>query len=212
LSSQWPDQDEWRRGVKTMKAIVQDEYGTAPEDVLRVAEIARPTIGGAADQSMPIVITPGETLPAGVDDWIAEARPTRTVLFGGPVALSQAVEAAVPHPLRVSGAERTATAVAVPTTLWQPFPERRYVLIHGGREDGWAFGLAAAGLAADAGRCILDGPAVTFLAVDARDGQPPAGRALAPTARVAGIQDAVDPLLALQRREHDTAIGVLLGP
>jgi NADPH:quinone reductase-like Zn-dependent oxidoreductase len=28
-----------------MKAIVQDEYGTAPEEVLRVAEIARPTIG-----------------------------------------------------------------------------------------------------------------------------------------------------------------------
>ena len=28
-----------------MKAIIQDEYGTAPEDVLRLAEIARPTIG-----------------------------------------------------------------------------------------------------------------------------------------------------------------------
>jgi NADPH:quinone reductase-like Zn-dependent oxidoreductase len=31
-------------GVEMMKAIVQDEYGTAPEDVLRLAEIARPTI------------------------------------------------------------------------------------------------------------------------------------------------------------------------
>ena len=30
--------------LKTMKAIVQDEYGDAPEDVLRLAEIARPTI------------------------------------------------------------------------------------------------------------------------------------------------------------------------
>ncbi len=27
-----------------MKAIVQDEYGSAPEDVLRLAEVARPTI------------------------------------------------------------------------------------------------------------------------------------------------------------------------
>jgi NADPH:quinone reductase-like Zn-dependent oxidoreductase len=34
--------------VETMTAIVQDEYGTAPEDVLRLAEIARPTI--AADE------------------------------------------------------------------------------------------------------------------------------------------------------------------
>jgi NADPH:quinone reductase-like Zn-dependent oxidoreductase len=32
-------------GVETMKAIVQDEYGTVPEDVLRLAEIARPTMG-----------------------------------------------------------------------------------------------------------------------------------------------------------------------
>jgi NADPH:quinone reductase-like Zn-dependent oxidoreductase len=31
-------------GVKTMKAIVQDEYGTAPEDVLRLAEAPWPAI------------------------------------------------------------------------------------------------------------------------------------------------------------------------
>ena len=32
-------------GVETMKAIVQEEYGTAPEDVLSFAEVARPAIG-----------------------------------------------------------------------------------------------------------------------------------------------------------------------
>jgi len=32
-------------GVETMKAIVQDEYGSEPEAVLRLAKIARPTIG-----------------------------------------------------------------------------------------------------------------------------------------------------------------------
>jgi len=31
--------------MKTMKAIVQDQYGSAPEDVLRLAEIDRPRIG-----------------------------------------------------------------------------------------------------------------------------------------------------------------------
>ena len=35
-------------GAETMNAIVQDEYGTAPEEVLRLAQVARPTI--AADQ------------------------------------------------------------------------------------------------------------------------------------------------------------------
>ncbi len=28
--------------VEAMKTIVQDEYGTAPEEVLRLAEVARP--------------------------------------------------------------------------------------------------------------------------------------------------------------------------
>ena len=32
-------------GVATMKAIVQDAYGSAPEDVLRLAEAATPTVG-----------------------------------------------------------------------------------------------------------------------------------------------------------------------
>jgi NADPH:quinone reductase-like Zn-dependent oxidoreductase len=32
-------------GAETMTSIVQDEYGSAPEDVLRLAEIAKPTIG-----------------------------------------------------------------------------------------------------------------------------------------------------------------------
>lgn len=31
-------------GVETMRSIVQDEYGSAPEDVLRLADVARPTI------------------------------------------------------------------------------------------------------------------------------------------------------------------------
>src|ERR687885_1824510 len=30
----------------TMQSVVQDRYGAAPEDVLRLAEIDRPTIGG----------------------------------------------------------------------------------------------------------------------------------------------------------------------
>jgi NADPH:quinone reductase-like Zn-dependent oxidoreductase len=34
-------------GGKTMWAIVQDRYGSAPEDVLELAEIERPTVGGS---------------------------------------------------------------------------------------------------------------------------------------------------------------------
>src|SRR5436305_8345362 len=34
-----------RGGQAAMTAIVQDEYGTVPEEALRLAEVARPTIG-----------------------------------------------------------------------------------------------------------------------------------------------------------------------
>ena len=32
--------------VEMMTAVVQDEYGSVPEDVLRITKVARPTIGG----------------------------------------------------------------------------------------------------------------------------------------------------------------------
>jgi hypothetical protein len=31
--------------AKTMKTLVEEEHGVAPEDVLRLAEVARPTTG-----------------------------------------------------------------------------------------------------------------------------------------------------------------------
>ena len=37
--------DPAHAGVESMKAIVQNDYGTVPEEVLRFAEVARPTIG-----------------------------------------------------------------------------------------------------------------------------------------------------------------------
>ncbi len=72
-------------------------------------------------------------------------------------SLSQEVERALPSPQRVSGAERTATAVAIARELWQvpASGERAFVVIDGFRDDGWKAGLTAAGLAADAGAPLL---------------------------------------------------------
>jgi hypothetical protein len=112
--------------------------------------------GGAAAAAagIPILVVPTEGLPAPVADWLAAAQPTRTYLFGGTAALSPAVEAAAPNAQRISGADRAGTAAEVARALWAGHTDR-VVLFHASRDDGWAFGLAAAGLAADAGAPVL---------------------------------------------------------
>ncbi len=111
--------------------------------------------GGAVGATgVPILVVPTEGIPASVSAWLAADRPATTILFGGTAALSPVVEAAVPNPQRVSGADRAGTAAAIARALW-PAGTSRYVLFHGTRQDGWAFGLAAAGLSADAGAPLL---------------------------------------------------------
>ena len=102
----------------------------------------------AASAGVPVVVTPTEALHPAVASALSRWGVTRTVLLGGTAALSPAVEAAVPGAQRVGGADRAATAVAVVTDLWGGAPGR-YTVIPGTATDGWAYGLAAAGRAAD---------------------------------------------------------------
>ncbi len=111
--------------------------------------------GGAwsASTQTPILLTPTAALHPDVADAVARFEPQRTVLLGGTVALNEAVRASVPNPQRVAGAERAATAAAIARDLWGPVS--RYIVMNGWMEDGWAYGLAAAGLAADTGAPLL---------------------------------------------------------
>lgn len=113
--------------------------------------------GGAvgAATGLPIVVVPSEGVPPAVARWLADARPSQTILFGGTVALSDAVQGAVPNPRRIAGADRAGTAAAIATQLWPASGTPRYVLFNGTRGDGWSFGLAAAGLSADAKAPLL---------------------------------------------------------
>lgn len=106
----------------------------------------------AASTPTPVLLTPTDALHPAVDAWIEAHAVGSTILLGGTAALSPAVEAAVPNPQRVAGAERTATAAAIATDLWMVRPPdvpRSYTVIDGRDPLGWMFGLAAAGLAAD---------------------------------------------------------------
>lgn len=119
------------------------------------------TAGGlAAWAGAPILLTATDSLHPSVAAWLAGHAIHRTFLLGGTAALSTAVEVAVPGPVRTAGAERTETAALVAEQLWglEPGASAGYVVIHGGIADGWAYGLAAAGLAAD-----HDAPALMVL-------------------------------------------------
>ena len=112
----------------------------------------------AARHRVPVLITPTDHLPSSVRSWLAADAPQSSVVLGGPVAVSDAVYRAVPHPTRVAGEDRTATAAAVARTLWGVTPnsgDRHFVVIDGWARDGWRHGLAAAGLAADANAPVL---------------------------------------------------------
>lgn len=112
----------------------------------------------AAATGTPILVTGSDTLHPAVSDWLTAHPVSQTVLLGGPAALSNAIASSVPSPLRVHGAARDETAAQVSRQLWdvdENTPGRRFVIIDGHRDDGWALGLAAAGLAADFGAPVL---------------------------------------------------------
>lgn len=105
----------------------------------------------AAAAGVPILVTPSDALHAAVAAWMADHATTETILLGGQRALSDAVAAAVPGARRVAGPERTATAAEIAVQLWGAASRgsRAFVMVDGARADGYAYGLVAAGLAAD---------------------------------------------------------------
>ncbi|MBW3659573.1 MAG: beta-propeller domain-containing protein, partial [Actinobacteria bacterium] len=113
--------------------------------------------GLAATLGVPLVVTPTDGLHPAVARFVAGMRPARTVVLGGEAALSAAVQSALPNAVRVAGADRTATAAAIATRAWgaPSTGDRSTIVVNGGQRDGWALGLVAAGLSADARSPVL---------------------------------------------------------
>src|SRR5680860_1198180 len=110
--------------------------------------------GWTAWTRSPIVLTPSAGVHPAVAVLVQTMAPSRTVLLGGTAALSPAVEQAMPNPQRLAGANRADTAVVIARDLW-PGEAQRYAVINGYDPDGWAHGLPAAGLSADAQAPLL---------------------------------------------------------
>ncbi len=150
--------------VETALAVADEVRRLTPSSVVLLARSegaeGNPTsawadsmTGGslAAAARVPIVVTPTDGMHPAVATWLEAVQPDRTVLLGGDAALAEAVEDAAPNAERLHGPERTATAAAIAgSDLWPISSTRRYVVLDGGRADGWAYGLSGAGIAADA--------------------------------------------------------------
>lgn len=103
----------------------------------------------AADARIPLLLTPTDQLHPAVAYWMDRDRPSQTLLLGGTAALSDAVERAVPAPVRIAGPARDATGEAAAAALWkiEARGTRRYTIINGYDPDGWAWGIAGVNLA-----------------------------------------------------------------
>lgn len=121
----------------------------APPDRPTAAWADSVTGGGyAAQQGAAVLLTQSAALHGRVADALDRYQPTETVLLGGTAALSADVEQQTSNSRRVAGAERTETAAQIAERLWTG-DEQQFTAINTFDERGWAFGLAAAGLAAD---------------------------------------------------------------
>lgn len=113
--------------------------------------------GGAygARRKVPIVLAHGDgssPVHRALRAWLDSRRPqTRTVLGGNGAVSDAALKLMQPGVRRVSGKERTSTAAEIAKRLWgaKASGSRLFTVINGFDRNGWAYGLAAAGVAAD---------------------------------------------------------------
>ncbi len=103
--------------------------------------------GWTAQSGTPLVITGSTGLDPRVSALLANLGTQETVVFGGTAAIGDDVMAGLPNPRRIAGPERASTAAAIASQLWGN--STGYIVLNGYRDDGWAYGLAGAGLASD---------------------------------------------------------------
>ena len=146
------------------QVVIARAFG--PADTPTAAWADSVTVGGHAAQTGTPVLLTGAPLHPAVREWLDAHPGLEQVVVGGESAVPATVLADLDGGRRVSGAERAATAAAIADQLWAD-PARVRVLINGYHDQGWARGLLAAGVAADADAPIL---------VTQADSLPPATR------------------------------------
>lgn len=145
-----------RRHPDAGEVLIARAYGAEGNETSGWADSVTGGAYGAA-AGVPVLLTAGSALHPALAEWLRADGPSRSIVLGGAGAVSDAVLAALPSGIRVAGPERAATAAAIATELWGDAGSgpRRYIVLNGFDRNGWAHGLASAGIAADAGAPLL---------------------------------------------------------
>lgn len=101
----------------------------------------------AAEAGVPILLTPPDQLNASTRAFVADNGITEVIVLGGTVAVAQSTADALPVATRrIAGGDRTATAAAIATQLWdaEGIGGGGVVLVNVRHDDGWQTALAAA--------------------------------------------------------------------
>jgi uncharacterized protein YkwD len=143
--------------VRIAREILAVHGNTGEVLIARADDWPDAVTGGAyaASAGAPLVLTDRGRLHPAVAAFLAEANPTRRWALGGTAALADEVVTAA-GAQRISGADRTATAVAVAERLWgrtAARPGDRYVSLPASGATAWAYALAYAPWSA-----VNDGP------------------------------------------------------
>ena len=109
--------------------------------------------GGAwgAKTGVPVLLTPTGSLNAQTEDALASWDITRTIVLGGPDAVSEAAAKNLPGAVRVSGSDRAGTSADIARRLWGRTGAEagaKIALADGYRADAWKPALAASPLSA----------------------------------------------------------------
>ncbi|HUH07228.1 MAG TPA: cell wall-binding repeat-containing protein [Egibacteraceae bacterium] len=116
--------------------------------------------GGAygAANGLPVLLTDTDKLSAAAAAALKDLGITSTIVLGGEAAISAEVASAVPGPTRVQGRDRSETAAAIASRLWNRRSAGdgdRFIVTGGYRQDAWALALIASPLAAQQGAPVL---------------------------------------------------------
>ncbi|WP_370327412.1 cell wall-binding repeat-containing protein [Euzebya sp.] len=110
---------------------------------------------GRPPRGAPILLTATDAPHPATEAWLSDRPDAELVVLGGDAAVTDATATALgaAH-TRVAGPNLFATAAAIADQLW-PVEPAGFLITPGGTEDGWAFALTGASLAATTEQPIL---------------------------------------------------------